>query len=229
MKLLPVPVQFNYRGATDKLFQHLGFPFHVLFKYLRKLLCWRWVWAAILVGCWTEAVLPHCSSSSLLFFLPGDLWSFTPSHLNRVMMKNYWYHLKLQNCSWHLSERFLYFMELSGCLLCMSVWIFLELSAAWQPTEHHCHTQRDLVVSPSFSWKGCRGLLQPLFTSKIIFNGDYQVVVCHHSCLPGGARKHSFPGPVRQFQQPQTKTLLKWLYCVIVMYHQLKGRSENSF
>lgn len=141
-KLLHVPVQFNYR-TTGRLFQHLGFPVQVLFKYLRKLLCWRWVWAAILVGCWAEAVLPHCSSSSLQFFLSGALWPLTPSHLNRVMMKNYWYLPKLPNCSWCLSERFLYFMELShifSVCLCGFSWSCQQLGspqALWAAVALH--------------------------------------------------------------------------------------------
>lgn len=112
----------------------------------------------------------------------------------------------------------LIFYGAQSYFLCVSMWILLELSAAWQPTSivgcsciawHCCCTQRHLVVSPSFSWKGSKGLLQPLFTWKIVFNGAYQAVVGHHSSLPSGSKKHSLPEAVRQFQQPQTQALLK--------------------
>lgn len=96
-------------------------------------------------------------------------------------------------------------MDICSSCLCGSSWSCQQLGS---PQSIACHTERHLVVLPSFSWKRSRGLLQPLFTWKIIFNGDYQVVVCHHSSLPGGSRKHSLPEAVRQFQQPQSQTML---------------------
>lgn len=44
-----------------------------------------------------------------------------------------------------------------------------------------------------FSLERLQGLLQHLFTLKIIFNGEYQVVVCHHFSLPGSSEKRSLP------------------------------------
>lgn len=39
MKLVPVPVKRSYRGTTEELFQHLGFPLQALFEYVRKPPC----------------------------------------------------------------------------------------------------------------------------------------------------------------------------------------------
>lgn len=193
MKLVLVPVKFSYRGTTGGLFQHLGFPLRVLLKYLRKSPCWP---GFELISQWDAewrqcrlAAHPDASSS---------FWQACGGHSPLPVWTELWWSTTgtIWSCQIFLDAFqqgfYILWSSVDVCSTCLCGFSW-SCQRAQQPGEHRCHRRRYPVVSVSFPWRDSRGLLQHLFTLKIIFNGDYQVVVCHHSSLPGRSGKCSLP------------------------------------